>query len=91
MRYSVVLIPEPEEGGYSVVVPSLPGCFSQGETADEALANAKEAIEVHLEGLAMLHECIPQETLSPIFASVEVQPDLSLASASFSPNESREA
>ena len=38
-----------EEGGYTVYVPSLPGCISEGETEEEALANIKEAIELYLE------------------------------------------
>ena len=38
-----------EEGGYTVYVPSLPGCISQGETREEALKNIKEAIELYLE------------------------------------------
>ncbi len=50
MKYRVVLEPQ-EEGGYTVYVPSLPGCVSQGETNEEALANIKEAIEVYLKSL----------------------------------------
>ena len=38
-----------EEGGYTVYVPSLPGCISEGETKDEAVANIREAIELYLE------------------------------------------
>ena len=38
-----------EEGGYTVYVPSLPGCISEGETRDEALANIREAIELYLD------------------------------------------
>lgn len=38
-----------EEGGYTVYVPSLPGCISEGETEEEAIANIKEAIELYLE------------------------------------------
>ncbi|HYA88381.1 MAG TPA: type II toxin-antitoxin system HicB family antitoxin [Nitrospirota bacterium] len=38
-----------DEGGYTVVAPSLPGCMSEGETRDEALANIKEDIELYLE------------------------------------------
>ncbi|MFH0861565.1 MAG: type II toxin-antitoxin system HicB family antitoxin [Candidatus Altiarchaeota archaeon] len=49
-KYKVVLQPD-EEGGYNVVVVGLPGCFSQGETKKEALANAREAIECHLAAL----------------------------------------
>ena len=48
MTYVVQLIPE-DEGGYSVLVPGLPGCVSQGETREEALANVCEAITLYLE------------------------------------------
>ena len=50
MKIKVVLEPS-EEGGYTIYVPSLPGCISQGETKEEALANIKEAIELYLEPL----------------------------------------
>jgi predicted RNase H-like HicB family nuclease len=50
-EFEVVLQPE-EEGGFSVSVPALPGCHTQGETHDEALAMAKDAIEGCLEVLA---------------------------------------
>jgi len=48
MKLTVVLEPQ-EEGGYTVYVPSLKGCVSQGETKEEALKNIKEAIELYLE------------------------------------------
>lgn len=48
MKVQVVLEPS-EEGGYTVVVPSLPGCISEGDTKDEALANIRKAIELYLE------------------------------------------
>jgi predicted RNase H-like HicB family nuclease len=44
-----VILEASDEGGYTVVVPGLPGCISEGETKDEALANIKEAIELYLE------------------------------------------
>ncbi|MGI0080466.1 MAG: type II toxin-antitoxin system HicB family antitoxin [Nitrososphaerales archaeon] len=47
MRIKVVLAPQ-EEGGYTVYVPSLPGCLSEGDTKDEGLRNIKEAIELYL-------------------------------------------
>ena len=47
-EYEVVLSPEPE-GGFSVFVPELPSVATQGDTRDEALAMAKEAIEGYLE------------------------------------------
>jgi predicted RNase H-like HicB family nuclease len=46
----VVLEPDPE-GGYVAVVPGLPGCYSQGETAEEALSNAHEAIALSIEDM----------------------------------------
>jgi antitoxin HicB len=49
--YQINLIPE-KEGGYTVLVPLLPGCVSYGSTIEEATANAREAIELHLENLA---------------------------------------
>ena len=49
-EFEVVLTPE-ESGGYSVTVPALPGCVSQGEPREEALAMIREAIELYLESL----------------------------------------
>ncbi len=48
MKLKVVLEPS-EEGGYTVYVPCLPGCVSQGDTREESLANIREAIELYLE------------------------------------------
>ncbi len=48
MRITVVLEPQ-EEGGFTVFVPSLPGCISEGDTKEEALNNIKEAIQLYLE------------------------------------------
>jgi predicted RNase H-like HicB family nuclease len=48
MNLKVVLEPS-EEGGYTILVPSLPGCISEGETVEEALTNIREAIELYLE------------------------------------------
>ena len=47
MEYTVLIHPA-EEGGYWAEVPALPGCFTQGETIDETLENARDAIECHL-------------------------------------------
>jgi predicted RNase H-like HicB family nuclease len=48
MKLQVVLEPS-EEGGFTVTVPSLPGCISEGETREEALRNIEEAIRLYLE------------------------------------------
>ena len=44
-----VVLEASDEGGYTVYVPSLPGCISEGDNEEEALANIKEAIELYLE------------------------------------------
>jgi len=48
MKLTVVLQPS-DEGGYTAYVPSLPGCISEGDTLEEAMANVREAIELYLE------------------------------------------
>ena len=48
MKLKIVLEPS-EDGGYTVYVPSLPGCISEGDTREEALINIKEAITLYLE------------------------------------------
>ncbi|MCJ7623623.1 MAG: type II toxin-antitoxin system HicB family antitoxin [Anaerolineaceae bacterium] len=48
MKFKVVLEPS-DEGGYTVYVPSLPGCISEGETEEEAMLNIRQAIELYLE------------------------------------------
>jgi antitoxin HicB len=70
-NYRIVLIPE-EEGGYSVLVPALPGCYTQGETRDEAIAMAKEAIELHLESLRREGDEVPGDKVEVISVEVEV-------------------
>ena len=48
MNIKVLLI-QAEEGGYTAVVPALPGCLSEGDTREEALQNIREAIKLYLE------------------------------------------
>lgn len=48
LKFNAVFLEE-DNGGYSVNVPTLPGCFSQGDTFEKAVANIKEAIELYLE------------------------------------------
>jgi predicted RNase H-like HicB family nuclease len=61
MRYPVV-IHKDEHSDFGVTVPDIPGCFSAGETYDEAFNNVKEAIECHLEGLLLDNETLPVAT-----------------------------
>jgi predicted RNase H-like HicB family nuclease len=60
LHYRILLTKEPE-GGYTVTVPTLPGCITFGETIDEAVSMAKEAIELYLESLVAHGETIPTE------------------------------
>lgn len=60
MRYTVVLEQE-SDGGYVVSIPALPGCISQGDTREEALANIREAAELYLEYHRETGEPIPVE------------------------------
>ena len=48
MKLKIVLEPS-DEGGYTVFVPALPGCISEGDTREDALANIREAIELYLD------------------------------------------
>ena len=59
MKYRVIVEAQ-EGGGYTVYVPSLPGCISQGRTSEEAMTNIKEAIEVYLESLRERKIPMPQ-------------------------------
>ena len=72
--YQVNLIPD-DEGGYTVLVPLLPGCVSHGRTVEDATKNAREAIELHLENLIAHKLPIPNEDEGPVFtAMVHVTP-----------------
>ena len=58
--YNIQLRKE-NEGGYTVIVPALPGCITYGETVDEAIEMAKEAIEGYIETLMELGKDIPTD------------------------------
>ncbi len=59
MLYPIAIEAGTEEQAYGVIVPDIPGCFSAGDTLEEALTNAKEAIAAHLELLAEDGDDIP--------------------------------
>ena len=48
MKLNVVLEPS-DDGGFTAIVPALPGCISEGNTREEAVENIREAIELYLE------------------------------------------
>lgn len=70
--YTVILQPDPKAGGYTVLIPALPGCVTEGDTVDGALANAREAISLTLEDLAAHGEPIPEDHLDVRLKRVSV-------------------
>lgn len=60
MRYPIAIEPGSHTAAWGVVVPDLPGCFSAGDTQDEAIENAEEAIEVWIEAALDAGEEVPQ-------------------------------
>ena len=73
-RYTLVLDPDPEVGGYTVTVPALPGVVTQGETREEAITMGREAIRCHIEGLLADGENVPEEREPPSIVTVEISP-----------------
>jgi len=61
LSFRIVLRPEPE-GGYTVVVPSLPGCVTYGETVEEAREMAKDAVEAYLKSMEQHGEELPDDS-----------------------------
>jgi len=61
ISYRILLRPEPE-GGYTVTVPSLPGCITYGKTLEEARRMALDAVKAYLESLKKHGESIPDDS-----------------------------
>ncbi len=61
-----VLLFQDEDGYFVVEVPSLPGCVSQGKTREEALANIKEAIDLHIEVLQERGKPVPEDNIEVV-------------------------
>lgn len=70
-RYNAIFRPEPE-GGFTVLVPSLPGCISYGKNLEEAKKMIKEAIELYLKSLQAHEEPIPNDDQG-FMATVDVK------------------
>jgi len=72
-KYTAVFEPDKEVGGYTVTIPSLPGCISEGETFEEALKNIQEAASLYLEVMKREEEEITSEDSGVIIAPVQVR------------------
>ena len=71
-KYTIILEPDPEEGGYTVIVPALPGCVTQGETVEQCIERAKEAIAGYIESLQAHGEPVPEEKEHPQAITISV-------------------
>ena len=68
-QYTAVFAPE-KSGGYSVTIPSLSGCISEGDTFEEALTNIKEAAELYLEDFKKSE--IPQDSRPIVVSPISI-------------------
>ncbi len=71
-KYTVLLDPWDKGEGYTVTVPALPGCVTQGNSKKQALERAREAILCHIEGLLQDGEEVPLEKTPPFLETVTV-------------------
>ncbi len=79
--YTIVLEPDEESGVFTVTVPLLPGCITEGADCQEALAMAAEAIGLVLESMASGNEPLPEEMQPPELATLTLARARAMASA----------
>lgn len=72
-QYTAIFEPDKESGGYTVTIPSLPGCISEGDTFEEALKNIREAASLYLEVMRRRKEGVIKEEKGVIIAPVQVK------------------
>jgi predicted RNase H-like HicB family nuclease len=66
----VIIHPDPEDGGWIVEVPSLPGCVRDGDTREEAIGNMREAIDQWIDAAAQMGRAVPPESFETILCVV---------------------
>lgn len=71
-EYTIILHPDLDDGGYTVTVPALPGVVTEGDTLEEAIAMAKDAIVCHLDALRATGRPIPEEREHPQALTIRV-------------------
>ena len=72
LYYSAVFEPDTKNGGFTVTIPSLPGCISEGNTFEEAFTNIKEAAQLYIETMENNGLEINEEKQGPIIAPIEI-------------------
>jgi predicted RNase H-like HicB family nuclease len=71
VKFTVIRTPDEEDGGYVAECPAIPGCISEGDTVEQALANIKEAIEGCLESMLVHQQELPEEQPTTV-ATVDI-------------------
>lgn len=68
-KYTAIFEPDTESGGYTVTIPSLPGCVSEGETFEEAMTNIQEAASLYVETMDIEENLATQDNVivAPVF------------------------
>lgn len=73
MTYTLVLDPDGDKGGFTVRVPTLPGCITEGETVEECVENARDAVKLYVEDLRASGEPVPTETVRPQLIELDLE------------------
>jgi antitoxin HicB len=71
-RYTILLLPDPNGEGYTVTVPALPGCVTEGDTIEEAIAMAKDAVALYIQSLVADGRPVPEEKVPPQALTISV-------------------
>lgn len=71
-KYTIILEPDSDAGGYTVTVLALPGCITQGETVEQCIERAQEAITGYIESLLADGEVVPEEVERPQMITIDV-------------------
>ncbi len=72
-QYTAIFEPDIEAGGFTVTIPTLPGCISEGDTFEEASSNIEEAASLYLEVMKKQKADIPQEDRGVVVAPVQIR------------------
>ena len=72
-QYTAIFEPDEKVGGFTVTIPTLPGCISEGDTFEKAAENIKEAASLYIEVMEQKKTEIPSETRGVVIAPIEVK------------------
>ena len=72
-QYTAVFEPDEKVGGFTVTIPSLPGCISEGDTFEEALKNIREAASLYIEVMRGKKRKIPEEEKAIVVTPIEIK------------------